>query len=76
MKSRLLRGCSNRCFVVAADEGRCTDPDRLQVLYKKTVLPYGAFKKQQRSPAEEAAVLQYARLVGQACAQRMLLFRS
>ncbi|XP_016062632.1 PREDICTED: arginyl-tRNA--protein transferase 1 isoform X2 [Miniopterus natalensis] len=60
----------------AADEGRCTDPDRLQVLYKKTVLPYGVFKKQQRSPAEEAAVLQYARLVGQACAQRMLLFRS
>ncbi|XP_036278883.1 arginyl-tRNA--protein transferase 1 isoform X12 [Pipistrellus kuhlii] len=60
----------------AADEGGSTDPDRLQVLYKKSILPYGVFKRQQREPGEEAAVLQYARLVGQACSERMLLFRS
>ncbi|XP_070288114.1 arginyl-tRNA--protein transferase 1 isoform X5 [Myotis yumanensis] len=60
----------------AADEGRSRDPDRLQVLYKKAILPYGVFKQQQREPGEEAAVLQYASLVGQACSERMLLFRS
>lgn len=61
----------------AADEGRSRDPDRLQVLHKKAILPYGVFKQQRRrEPAEEAAVLQYASLVGQACAERMLLFRS
>ncbi|XP_023603782.1 arginyl-tRNA--protein transferase 1 isoform X23 [Myotis lucifugus] len=60
----------------AADEGRSRDPDRLQVLYKKAILPYGVFKQQQREPGEEAAVLQYASLVGQACSERMLLFRN
>lgn len=81
-----MRGCElgrggalclfNPCFVVAADEGRSRDPDRLQVLYKKAILPYGVFKQQQREPGEEAAVLQYASLVGQACSERMLLFRT
>ncbi|XP_032346631.1 arginyl-tRNA--protein transferase 1 isoform X1 [Camelus ferus] len=60
----------------AVDEGRCKDPDRLQVFYRKAVMPYGVYKKQQRDPSEEAAVLQYAGLVGQACSERMLLFRS
>ncbi|XP_072828122.1 arginyl-tRNA--protein transferase 1 isoform X4 [Vicugna pacos] len=62
--------------VVAVDEGRCKDPDRLQVFYRKAVMPYGVYKQQQRDPSEEAAVLQYAGLVGQACSERMLLFRS
>uniref|UniRef100_A0A5F5PZL3 Arginyl-tRNA--protein transferase 1 n=1 Tax=Equus caballus TaxID=9796 RepID=A0A5F5PZL3_HORSE len=60
----------------AVDEGRSQEPDRLQVLYKKVVMPYGVYRKQQKDPSEEAAVLQYARLVGQACSERMLLFRS
>ncbi|XP_029788568.1 arginyl-tRNA--protein transferase 1 isoform X1 [Suricata suricatta] len=60
----------------AVDEGRSKDPDRLQVLYKKAILPYGAYKKHQRDPAEEAVVLQYGRLVGQRCSERMLLFRN
>ncbi|KAM9197917.1 LOW QUALITY PROTEIN: arginyl-tRNA--protein transferase 1 [Dugong dugon] len=60
----------------AVDEGRSKDPDRLQVFYKKAIMPYGVYKKRQRDPSEEATVLQYARLVGQRCAESMLLFRS
>ncbi|XP_055280480.1 arginyl-tRNA--protein transferase 1 isoform X5 [Moschus berezovskii] len=60
----------------AVDEGRSKEPDRLQVFYKKAIMPYGVYKKQQRDPREEAAVLQYARLVGQVCSERMLLFRN
>lgn len=48
----------------------------MQVFHKKAILPYGVYKKQRRDPSEEASVLQYASLVGQACAERMLLFRS
>ncbi|XP_046304650.1 arginyl-tRNA--protein transferase 1 isoform X3 [Marmota monax] len=60
----------------AVDEGRSKEPDRLQVFHKKAIMPYGVYKKSQKDPSEEAAVLQYASLVGQACAERMLLFRS
>ncbi|XP_058527144.1 arginyl-tRNA--protein transferase 1 isoform X2 [Ochotona princeps] len=60
----------------AVDEGRSKDADRLQVFYKKTVMPYGVYRKHQKDPSEEAAVLQYASLVGQACSERMLLFRN
>ncbi|XP_044791083.1 arginyl-tRNA--protein transferase 1 isoform X12 [Bubalus bubalis] len=60
----------------AVDEGRSKEPDRLQVFYKKAIMPYGVYKQQQRDPSEAAAVLQYARLVGQACSERMLLFRN
>ncbi|XP_059028977.1 arginyl-tRNA--protein transferase 1 isoform X5 [Mustela lutreola] len=60
----------------AVDEGRSKEPDRLQVFHKKAILPYGVYKRQRKAAAEEAAVLQYARLVGQACAERMLLLRN
>ncbi|XP_036754898.2 arginyl-tRNA--protein transferase 1 isoform X7 [Manis pentadactyla] len=59
----------------AVDEGRSKEPDRLQVLHKKAIVPYGVYKTQQKDPSEEATVLQYASLVGQACSERMLLFR-
>ncbi|XP_032986937.1 arginyl-tRNA--protein transferase 1 isoform X2 [Rhinolophus ferrumequinum] len=60
----------------AVDEGRSKEPDRLQVFHKKAIMPYGVYKKQQKDPSEEAIVLQYASLVGQACSERMLLFRN
>ncbi|KAM4837506.1 arginyl-tRNA--protein transferase 1 isoform X7 [Urocitellus parryii] len=60
----------------AVDEGCSKEPDRLQVFHKKAIMPYGVYKKSQKDPSEEASVLQYASLVGQACAERMLLFRS
>ncbi|XP_054974985.1 arginyl-tRNA--protein transferase 1 isoform X3 [Sorex araneus] len=61
----------------AVDEGRSQEPARLQVLHRKAVLPYGEYRAQQPQAAdEEAAVLQYAELVGQQCSERMLLFRN
>ncbi|XP_062071021.1 arginyl-tRNA--protein transferase 1 isoform X7 [Lepus europaeus] len=60
----------------AVDEGRSKEPDRLQVFHKKAIVPYGVYRRQRKDPSEEAAVLQYASLVGQACSERMLLFRS
>ncbi|XP_063481472.1 arginyl-tRNA--protein transferase 1 isoform X15 [Symphalangus syndactylus] len=60
----------------AVDEDRSTEPDRLQVFHKRAIMPYGDYKKQQKDPSEEAAVLQYASLVGQKCSERMLLFRN
>ncbi|XP_012636700.2 arginyl-tRNA--protein transferase 1 isoform X1 [Microcebus murinus] len=60
----------------AVDEGRCKEPDRLQVFHKKAIMPYGVYKKHQKDPGEEATVLQYASLVGQTCSERMLLFRN
>ncbi|XP_051680214.1 arginyl-tRNA--protein transferase 1 isoform X11 [Oryctolagus cuniculus] len=60
----------------AVDEGRSKEPDRLQVFHKKAIMPYGVYRRQRKDRSEEAAVLQYASLVGQACSERMLLFRS
>uniref|UniRef100_A0A2K6GMI4 Arginyl-tRNA--protein transferase 1 n=1 Tax=Propithecus coquereli TaxID=379532 RepID=A0A2K6GMI4_PROCO len=60
----------------AVDEGRCKEPDRLRVFHKKAIMSYGVYKKHQKDPSEEAAVLQYASLVGQTCSERMLLFRN
>ncbi|XP_006879951.1 PREDICTED: arginyl-tRNA--protein transferase 1 isoform X1 [Elephantulus edwardii] len=60
----------------AVDEGRCEAPDRLRVLHRKAIMPYGVYRKQQKDPSEEATVLQYASLVGQRCSERMLLFRN
>ncbi|XP_076982367.1 arginyl-tRNA--protein transferase 1 isoform X13 [Tamandua tetradactyla] len=46
----------------AVDEGRSKEPDRLQVFYKKAILPYGVYKRQLKDPREEAAVLQWQAL--------------
>lgn len=64
------------CFF-AVDEGRSKDPDRVRVLYRRSALPYGVYKKNhQEDPREEVAVLEYANLVGQKCSERILLFRN
>ncbi|KAM4636497.1 arginyl-tRNA--protein transferase 1 isoform 3-T3 [Discoglossus pictus] len=49
---------------------------RVKVLHKRTVMPYSIYKKRRKGPSDEAAVKQYASLVGQTCAERMLLYRS
>ncbi|XP_075390940.1 arginyl-tRNA--protein transferase 1 isoform X4 [Tenrec ecaudatus] len=60
----------------AVDEDRSQEPGRVQVFHKKAIMPYSIYKKQRKDPSEDAAVLQYASLVGQSCAERMLLFRN
>ncbi|XP_004700948.4 arginyl-tRNA--protein transferase 1 isoform X4 [Echinops telfairi] len=60
----------------AVDEDRSQEPGRVQVFHKKAIMPYSVYKQQQKDPSEDAVVLQYASLVGQSCAERMLLFRN
>lgn len=60
----------------AVDEGRSKDLNRLRVLHKRSTMPYAVYKNYQEDPSEEEGVLEYANLVGQKCAERMLLFRN
>ncbi|PIO31984.1 hypothetical protein AB205_0043570 [Aquarana catesbeiana] len=39
-------------------------------------MPYSIYKKKRKGPNDETTVKQYASLVGQTCAERMLLYRS
>ncbi|KAM6444152.1 arginyl-tRNA--protein transferase 1 isoform 4-T4 [Liasis olivaceus] len=59
-----------------ADEGMVKDLDQVQILHKRTVMPYRVYKRNRKGPSDEETVQQYATLVGQACSERMLLFRS
>ncbi|CAO2583556.1 Arginyl-tRNA--protein transferase 1 [Lemmus lemmus] len=60
----------------AVDEGRSKDLNRLRVLHRRSAMPYAVYKSYQEDPSEEEGVLEYANLVGQKCAERMLLFRN
>uniref|UniRef100_H3ARU3 Arginyl-tRNA--protein transferase 1 n=1 Tax=Latimeria chalumnae TaxID=7897 RepID=H3ARU3_LATCH len=60
----------------AADEDHIKDLSKVLVLYKRTVMGYGVYKKRQKGQSDEATVRQYASLVGQKVAERMLLYRS
>ncbi|XP_040293964.1 arginyl-tRNA--protein transferase 1 isoform X5 [Bufo bufo] len=53
-----------------------TELSRVRVLHKRTVMPYSVYKKRRKGPSDETVVKQYAALVGQTCAERMLLYRS
>ncbi|KAM5141213.1 arginyl-tRNA--protein transferase 1 isoform 2-T2 [Mantella aurantiaca] len=58
------------------DKDHLTELGRVRVLHKRTVMPYSIYKKKRKGPNDETAVKQYAGLVGQTCAERMLLYRS
>ncbi|XP_018419457.1 PREDICTED: arginyl-tRNA--protein transferase 1 isoform X1 [Nanorana parkeri] len=58
------------------DKDRLTELGRVRVLHKRTVMPYSIYKKKRKGPNDETTVKQYAGLVGQTCAERMLLYRS
>ncbi|KAM6266064.1 arginyl-tRNA--protein transferase 1 isoform 3-T4 [Porphyrio hochstetteri] len=62
--------------VKAVDEGRIKELGRVRILHKRIMMPYSVYKKRRKGPSDEASVQQYASLVGQACSERMLLFRS
>ncbi|XP_070802648.1 arginyl-tRNA--protein transferase 1 isoform X4 [Pituophis catenifer annectens] len=59
-----------------ADEGMIKELDQVKVLHKRSVMPYRMYKRNRKGPSDEETVQQYAGLVGQACSDRMLLFRS
>uniref|UniRef100_A0A8C6MEL3 Arginyl-tRNA--protein transferase 1 n=1 Tax=Nothobranchius furzeri TaxID=105023 RepID=A0A8C6MEL3_NOTFU len=60
----------------AGDALALKDVGRVLVLYRRTVMPYAAYTRKRKGPSDEATVQQYAGLVGQDCAERILLFRS
>ncbi|KAG5831384.1 hypothetical protein ANANG_G00303180 [Anguilla anguilla] len=68
------RACQGRAAPV--DERFLKDLDRVLVLHRRAVMPYAAYARKRRGPSDEREVEQYARLVGQACAERMLLYRA
>ncbi|XP_036979210.1 arginyl-tRNA--protein transferase 1 isoform X4 [Acanthopagrus latus] len=60
----------------AGDARVLKDVGRALVLYRRTVMPYAAYTRKRRGPADETEVQQYAGLVGQDCAERILLYRA
>ncbi|XP_048406724.1 arginyl-tRNA--protein transferase 1 isoform X3 [Stegostoma tigrinum] len=61
----------------AEDENSFRDLGKVLVLYKNTVMPYSIYQRRKKGRVDdESAVQQYASLVGQTCAERMLLYRS
>ncbi|XP_066549923.1 arginyl-tRNA--protein transferase 1 isoform X5 [Amia ocellicauda] len=60
----------------AGDVGALRELGRLRVLYCRTVMPFAAYARKRKGPCDEKDVQEYGELVGQACAERMLLFRA
>ncbi|XP_039599448.1 arginyl-tRNA--protein transferase 1 isoform X3 [Polypterus senegalus] len=60
----------------ADDENRLTELGRVQVLYRRTIMPYRVYERKRRGASDEECVRQYAELVGQTCAERMVLYRA
>uniref|UniRef100_A0A1A7X973 Arginyl-tRNA--protein transferase 1 n=1 Tax=Iconisemion striatum TaxID=60296 RepID=A0A1A7X973_9TELE len=60
----------------AGDAVALKDVGRVLVLYRRTAMPYAAYSRKRKGPSDEAVVQQYGSLVGQDCAERILLFRS
>ncbi|KAG8435623.1 hypothetical protein GDO86_013534 [Hymenochirus boettgeri] len=68
--------CRFNCNANEGDKDSLTELGRTRVLYKRTVMPYSVYKKRRKGPNDETTVKQYSGLVGQTCAERMLLYRS
>ncbi|KAM4729413.1 arginyl-tRNA--protein transferase 1 isoform 2-T2 [Anableps anableps] len=60
----------------AGDARAVEDVGRALVLHRRTVMPYAVYSRKRKGPSDEAEVQQYAGLVGQNCAERILLYRS
>lgn len=52
------------------------DVGRALVLHRRTVMPYAVYSRKRKGSSDEAEVQQFAELVGQDCAERILLYRS
>ncbi|XP_015202275.1 arginyl-tRNA--protein transferase 1 isoform X2 [Lepisosteus oculatus] len=60
----------------AVDERALRDLGRTLVLHRRTVMPYAVYARKRKGPSDEKDVQQYAGLVGQVCAERILLYRA
>lgn len=67
----------NVCLPVLSGDARVLkDVDRAMVLYKRSVMPYAVYSRKRKGSSDEREVQQYAGLVGQDCAERILLYRN
>ncbi|XP_058507604.1 arginyl-tRNA--protein transferase 1 isoform X2 [Solea solea] len=60
----------------AGDARGLKDIDRAMMLYKRVVMPYAVYSRKRKGSSDETEVQKYASLVGQDCAERILLYRS
>ncbi|XP_058652693.1 arginyl-tRNA--protein transferase 1 isoform X1 [Onychostoma macrolepis] len=60
----------------AGDARALKELGRVLVLYRRTVMPYAAYARKRKGLNDEKEVEQYASLVGQMCAERILLYRA
>ncbi|XP_073775240.1 arginyl-tRNA--protein transferase 1 isoform X14 [Danio rerio] len=60
----------------AGDARALKDLGRVLVLHRRTVMPYAAYARKRKGSNDEKEVEQYASLVGQTCAERILLYRA
>ncbi|XP_016526692.1 arginyl-tRNA--protein transferase 1 isoform X1 [Poecilia formosa] len=60
----------------AGDSQAVKDVGRALVLHKRTVMPYIVYSCKFKGRSDKAEVQEYASLVGQDCAERILLYRS
>uniref|UniRef100_A0A3Q3M9X8 Arginyl-tRNA--protein transferase 1 n=1 Tax=Mastacembelus armatus TaxID=205130 RepID=A0A3Q3M9X8_9TELE len=60
----------------AGDARVLKDVGRALVLYRRTVMAYAAYSRKRKGSSDETEVQQYGRLVGQDCAERILLYRA
>ena len=51
------------------------DLSRVMILYKRTVMPYAAYCRKRRGSSDQEQVEQYAALLGQTCAESILMYR-
>lgn len=65
--------CSCLC---PGDARALKDVGRALVLYRRAVMPYAAYSRKRKGSSDEAEVQQYGGLVGQDCAERILLYRA
>lgn len=61
---------------VSGDALALKDLGRALVLHRRTVMPYAAYARKRKGLNDEKEVEQYASLVGQTCAERILLYRA
>ncbi|XP_054654003.1 arginyl-tRNA--protein transferase 1 isoform X5 [Dunckerocampus dactyliophorus] len=52
------------------------DVGRVLVLHRRTVMPYTVYSRKRKGSTDETEVQEYATLVGQNCAERILLYRA
>uniref|UniRef100_A0A3P9LVL7 Arginyl-tRNA--protein transferase 1 n=1 Tax=Oryzias latipes TaxID=8090 RepID=A0A3P9LVL7_ORYLA len=60
----------------AGDSRALKDVGRALVLHRRAVMPYVTYSRKRKGASDEREVQQYASLVGQQCAERILLYRS